>query len=188
VPKGSVTRRAYVGIVGGEDGLIPAQGGVSSLPASRNDPDAPSPSLHCLCGTWHFRQGHVIPGWGGTRNCNQGELDWACQRPTTDSVRSHMHAHCCDDSGPPPSPPAAPRLRFVSWEASAHAIAAAYGFEGGPDSRAVDNSTHAHVSYLDGRVEAYNFKRGGHGLLGEDGPAMVVADFFASASTSAASS
>jgi len=68
----------------------------------------PAPPQHCLCETRHFREGNVIPGWGGTRNCNQGELNWACQRPIADSGRTHMYAHCCDDNWPPPPPPPSP--------------------------------------------------------------------------------
>ena len=85
-------------------------------PPALLQPPASSPSPHCLCGTRHFRQGHVIPGWGGTRNCNQGELNWACPAATSNDGRSHMYQHCCVDNEPPspllssspPSPPPSP--------------------------------------------------------------------------------
>lgn len=70
-------------------------------------------------------------------------------------------------------------LTYESWETTAHSIGIAFGHVGSQIEPLPDNSTMARVSYADGGVLAYNFKRLGHGLLAEDAPAMVIVDFLA---------
>ena len=54
------------------------------------------------------------------------------------------------------------KLAMLSWEDSAHAIAEGMGYGGSALPLAVDNSTVASVSYLNGQIVAYNLKEVGH--------------------------
>lgn len=74
-------------------------------------------------------------------------------------------------------------LQFVEWQQSAHAFALAYGYAGGMATLAEDDSTHARVTYLNGQVEAYNYKQRGHVIAMSDANVgAVVAAFLTRAS------